>query len=221
LRAGKKTATAFALGIAVVVCATVSAHRRDEYLHAARLAIEPGRVDLELDLTPGIAVAETIIARLDHDGDGRVSPAEEREYVDRMLRATVLDIDGHALLVEPIRSTFPALNDFRRGNGTIQIQAVAALPPQAPGDHHLSLRHTNQGDASVFLANAFVPTSDRVIIMAQRRDPTQRSLTIDYVLRPPPVISTPISLLGTVAGVAVLAALLIRPPKTQDARRER
>ena len=44
--------------------AVVSAHRRDEYLQAARLALDPGRVQIELDLTPGIAVADAIL--VDH-----------------------------------------------------------------------------------------------------------------------------------------------------------
>ena len=44
-----------ALALTIAGGAGVSAHRRDEYLQAARLAIDPGRVQLELDLTPGIA----------------------------------------------------------------------------------------------------------------------------------------------------------------------
>jgi hypothetical protein len=42
--------------------AGVSAHRLDECLQAARIAIEPDHVGLELDLTPGRAVADAIIA---------------------------------------------------------------------------------------------------------------------------------------------------------------
>ena len=40
-----------------------SAHRRDEYLQAACLAIDPDRVELALDLTAGIAVAEVVDGR--------------------------------------------------------------------------------------------------------------------------------------------------------------
>ena len=62
-----------ALTTAIVGVAEVSAHRRDEYLQAARLAIDPGRVQLELDLTPGIALAEAIIADIDRNRDGSLS----------------------------------------------------------------------------------------------------------------------------------------------------
>jgi hypothetical protein len=214
LRAGKRAALAFALATSVVASITVSAHRRDEYLHAARLAVEPGRVDIELDLTPGIAVAEVAIADLDRDRDGTVSQAEQVDYVSRALGAVVLDIDGHALLVEPISSTFPALNDIRRGDGTIRIHAGAALPPQAAGDHQLSFRNTDRLDANVYLSNALVPRSARIVITAQQRDPEQRALTIDYVLRPAPGVSMPTWLVATFASVAVLAALLMRPSQT-------
>ena len=61
---------------------SVSAHRRDEYLQAARLAIDPGGVQLELDLTPGIALAETIIADIDRNRDGALSADEQRAYGD-------------------------------------------------------------------------------------------------------------------------------------------
>ena len=58
----------------------MSAHRRDEYLQAARLAIDPGGVQLELDLTPGIALAEAIIADIDRNRDGSLSDDEQRAY---------------------------------------------------------------------------------------------------------------------------------------------
>ena len=59
--------------MAIVGSAEVSAHRADEYLQAARLAIDPARVQIELDLTPGIALAEAIIADIDRNRDGSLS----------------------------------------------------------------------------------------------------------------------------------------------------
>jgi len=196
-----------------MACAVASAHRRDECLLAARLDIEPGRVELELDLTPGIAVADATIADLDRDRDGVLSEEERGAYVGRALDAVVLELDGRPLQVAPIESTFPGLHDFRRGEGTIRLRSAAVLPPQADGDHHLSFRHTKQRDGSVYLANALVPASDRVTITAQRRDVTQRDLTIDYVLRRGPATSAPTWLLGALAGAAVLAGLLVRPSR--------
>jgi hypothetical protein len=140
LRAGRSTALAIVLTTAVAASIAVSAHRRDEYLQAARLAVEPDRVELELDLTPGIAVADATIADLDCDRDGVLSAGEKRAYVGRVLDAVVLELDGRPIHVPSIESTFPGLNDFRRGEGTIQLHAVVTLPQQRDGDHHLAFR---------------------------------------------------------------------------------
>ena len=40
--------------VLVAVAGPVSAHRLDEYLQAARIGIDPERVQIELDLTPGV-----------------------------------------------------------------------------------------------------------------------------------------------------------------------
>ena len=81
----------------------VGAHRRDEYLQAARLAIEPRQIELQLDLSPGIAVADTILAEIDRDHDGVLSPEEQRAYVASVTSALHLDVDQHPLplRVEP------------------------------------------------------------------------------------------------------------------------
>jgi len=211
LRVGKSCGFAIALLAAVAAGVALSAHRRDEYLQAARLAVEPDRVELELDLTPGIAVADATIADLDRDRDGVLSAEERRACVGQVLDALVFELDGRPLHVEAIGSTFPGLDDFRRGEGTIRLHAAIVLSDQADGDHQLSFRNTNHRDGSVYLANALVPKSDRVTITAQRRDPAQRDLTIDYVLRSRPAAPAPAWLPAAMAGAAILAALLMRP----------
>ena len=210
MRAGRSTSLAIALTMAVAASIAVSAHRRDEYLQAARVAVEPDRVELELDLTPGIAVADATIAELDRDRDGTLSEGEKRAYLNRVLHAVVLELDGGSLNIETTGSSFPSFNDFRRGEGTIQLHAAVIFPAQADGDHQISFRNRNDRDGSVYLANALVPKSQRVTITTQRRDPVQRDLTIDYVVRSRPATSAPAWLLGSMAGMAVLAALLTR-----------
>jgi len=208
LRGGRHCALATVVTAVVIVSAVASAHRRDEFLLAARLDVEPGRVGLELDLTPGIAVAHATIADLDRNRDGVLSEEERRVYVSRVLDAVVLELDGSPLLLAPIASTFPGLHDFRRGEGTIRLRSTAVLPPQVDGDHQLSFRNTNQRGGSVYLANALAPTSDRVTITSQRRDITQRDLTIDYVLRRGSATAAPTWLAGVFAGLLVLSVLL-------------
>jgi hypothetical protein len=93
--------------MAIVAGADVSAHRTDEYLQAARLAIDPGRVQIELDLTPGIALAGTILADIDRNRDGSVSADEQRAYGSLVLSALDLEIDGTRLPLRLDASGFP------------------------------------------------------------------------------------------------------------------
>ncbi len=194
----------------------VSAHRRDEYLQAARIGIAPGRVELQLDLTPGIAVADAIIAEIDRNRDGVLTADEQQAYVARVLSAIELDIDGLPILLQqqppPAASSFPDVDAFRRGEGTIALQVHAMLPSLSAGAHQLAYHNTHRRDVSVYLANALMPDSDRVSIRAQQRDVDQRELTIDYILRDGGGLNTSAHmwLLGSVAGAVMWAGVLYR-----------
>src|SRR5207302_11088010 len=83
------------IGILSAFGTTASAHRIDEYLQAARLAIASDRVTLEMDLTPGVDVAPLIFSLINTNHDGSISEAEGRAYASRLLREIVLDLDGH------------------------------------------------------------------------------------------------------------------------------
>ncbi len=210
-------ALAFMVAVLVAFETGLSAHRRDEYLQAARIAIAPGRVDLQLDLTPGIAVADAIIAEIDRNRDGVLTADEKQAYVARVLSAIELDLDGQPIHVQgPAASTFPEVEAFRRGEGTIALQLRATLPPLPDGAHQLAYHNTHRRDVSVYLANALMPDSDRVSIRAQQRDVDQRDLTIDYVLHDGDSISDGLNtsahiwLLGSVAGAVMWAGVLYR-----------
>jgi hypothetical protein len=49
---------------------------------------------VEIQLTPGVAILPGLMKVIDQDGDGRISPAEERTYVDRVVREVDLRVDG-------------------------------------------------------------------------------------------------------------------------------
>jgi hypothetical protein len=186
--------------------ASTSAHRRDEYLQAARLGIDPDRVQLALDLTPGIAVAEAVLAEIDLDANRSISAAEARAETERVLNAVAFDVDGMPLRVEVIDFVFPTFDAALNGEGTTRIQAVAAMPRLADGRHRLRYRNTYRPDIGVYLANALVPVSDRVTVTAQRRDVDQSELIIDYTLRPDPTTRTIQGLSVGVCGALILVA---------------
>jgi len=161
----------------------VSAHRRDEYLQAARLAIEPARVQIQLDLTPGIAVADTVLRQIDRDRTGTISADEGQAYADVVLKAVRLESDGQPLRLELSDRRFPAIEAVRRGEGVIRLEFTAATPPLSPGAHTLRYRNSHRPEIGVYLANALVPASERLTVTAQRRDVDQRELMVDFVLR--------------------------------------
>ncbi len=190
-RASRRIAGALALTAAVAAAVEVSAHRRDEYLQAARVAIDPGVVQIELDLSPGIALADAIVADIDRDRDGMWSADEQRNYATLVLSGLHLRIDSTPVRMQVERFSFPDAGAMRRGEGTIRLDTRAALPGLSNGAHHLSFGNTYHQDGSVYLANALVPGSDRIAVTAQHRDGGQRELTIDYVMTPaatPPAV---------------------------------
>ena len=199
-----------AVVVAVLAGSSMSAHRRDEYLQAARLTIDPDRVEIALDLTPGIAVADVVRAEIDRDADGAISREERHEYVRRIVSGIALDVDGRPLTLAVVDNAFPDVDAMRQGEGTIRINAAAELPRLGEGSHHLRYRNSHRPEIGAYLANALVPASDRVSIAAQRRDVDQRELTIDYTLRADPRSRTRDGLV-----VGVIAALFYSVVKTR------
>ncbi len=197
-----------ALAIAVA-SSPLSAHRLDEYLQAARVAIDPDRVTLELDLTPGVAVADRVLAEIDRDHDGRISALEAQAYVDRVVGSLAFDVDGAPLAVGVTGTRFPEVAAIRKGEGTIRIDVAARMAHLASGLHHFHYRNTYRDDISVYLANALVPSDDRVRISEQHRDGNQRTLDVAYLLANPThesnALARSIGLL--LAGGALTAAL--------------
>ena len=166
--------------LAVGSAIDLGAHRLDEYLQAARLAIEIDRIELQLELTPGVAVADAILSDLDRDRDGRISAGERSAYVSEITKGVTLEVDGHPLEAHAVTSTFPDVAALRTGEGTITVRWAATLPELSAGAHTVFFRNGHRRDVSVYLANALAPVNRRIAITAQRRDADQRELTIAY-----------------------------------------
>ena len=168
--------------IVALACTHASAHRRDEYLQAARIAVEPTRVDIELDLTPGIALAANVLSDIDRDRDSRVAAAEANLYAARVLGEIRLEVDGRPMPLELVDQRFPTADAMLTGEGTIQIRLAAAVPPLGAGRHRVLFRNDHRPDIAVYLANALVPSNERVAVKAQRRTQDQRDIVIEYLL---------------------------------------
>lgn len=173
----------WAIAAVVVTGSGASAHRLDECLQAARIAIEPRTVTLEIDLTPGVDVAGTIISDIDRDRDGVLSPTEQQGYVARVFDQMELAIDGEPAKAVALPASFPEVAAIARGEGTIQLRSAIQLAAQSAGTHQVWFRNGYRREISVYLANALVPEDRRIAVRSQRRDAAQRALTIDYEVR--------------------------------------
>jgi hypothetical protein len=169
--------------LTAIAAVPLSAHRLDEYLQAARIAIDPGRVGIELDLTPGMAVAPAIVAGIDRDRNGSVDAGEGQAYAERVVSDIQLELDGRPLPVQLIGRSFPPVSAMLGGEGSIRLQLTATVPPLGAGAHRVRYRNAHRSDVGAYLANALVPVSTRVVVLSQTRDRDQRELVIEYDLR--------------------------------------
>jgi len=199
----------------VVACSgVVSAHRLDEYLQSARISVEPERVEVELTLTPGVAIADRVVRDIDRDANGTLSPTEQHAYVSRVLGDLALRVDdGPPLQLTLAASTFADIAVLRDGVASVTIGSEARLPMLTAGPHRLYFSNHHFAATSVYLANALVPDSDRVAVTGQERDGDQRELTIDFVIRGTPVAPGRrwIWMMSLVGALALVVPLMRRP----------
>jgi hypothetical protein len=153
------------------------AHRLDEYLQAVRVGVARDRVRVEIDLSPGVSVAPAVVAAVDRDADGRISPLEAHDYAREVVGDIGLRVDG--VTIEPAieRVEAPPVGELAAGSGVMQIVATADLV-EAAGRHELVLRNDHRPDLGVYLINALQPKD--IVLGTPRRDPRQRELHLEY-----------------------------------------
>ena len=118
--------------LGLTLTCTADAHRLDEYLQASRISIESGRIVVEITLTPGAAVADGVIAKIDRDEDGEFSLKETGVYAGDVVRSLSLQVDGVEQPLGLERYRFPSPAEMREGLGSIRSYA-AAKPPLVAG----------------------------------------------------------------------------------------
>ena len=193
------------IGFMLAMPAESAAHRLDEYLQAARVSLARDRITLEIDLAPGANIASAVVALLDRDGDNTISPAEAGAYGRDVLADVVLELDGRSVATTLTRVEVPSIEDMRDGVGPIQLRAVGHVEAVAAGRRYLSFRNNHQPAASVYLVNALIPDDGDVRVVAQRRDPRQQGVRVEYDVGR----RWAAQLLWLVLGAAGLSALLV------------
>jgi hypothetical protein len=170
----------------LALSAKPSAHRLDEYLQATRASLERTQVTLEIDLTPGAGVADSVIALIDRDGDTRISALEARSYADTVLGDLVVELDGRHIAMTLARVEAPSIDEMRHGMGTIQVRAAGRVEQGSfwRRQRQLHVRNNHHEAGSVYLVNALMPSDRAIAVVAQTRDTTQRDARIDYSVTP-------------------------------------
>jgi hypothetical protein len=172
------------LGLIVLPCNTL-AHRLDEYLQAALVVIEPGAIRLQLNLTPGVTVADQVIAQMDRNHDGVISTNEASAYAESVKHQLLLTLDQHKVALNLTASSFPPTTELQTGWGIIQLEFSGTIRPLSAGPHKLTLKNRHLSELSVFLINAAQPKSGLVQIVKQTRNDDQSAGEIEFVILQP------------------------------------
>ncbi|RWR30360.1 hypothetical protein D2T31_08035 [Sinirhodobacter populi] len=169
---------------ALLLAAPAGAHRLDEYLQAATIAVAPDGVELHLRLTPGAEVAGTVIAGIDRDGDGALSRAEWAEYATQVQRDLSLAADGQPLPLHLTAVRFAEVDAVKAGEAVIELDFTADLPP-ANGPRILTFENRHRDGIAVYMVNALIPRDPSVRILGQHRSPDQSSWRLDFTTEAP------------------------------------
>ncbi len=160
----------------------VFAHPLDVYLQATYLSVKPTQIEVELDLTPGVLVAPQILPQLDTNGDGQISDAEGRAYVDSVLGKVLLQVDAKPLTLGINRIEMPEHLNLQAGYGTIRVFATAQLSEAMSGTHQLTYKNNYSSVGSAYQVNAFIDKKVAVTLGKQNRDSLQQGMTMSYTL---------------------------------------
>jgi hypothetical protein len=211
---------AFALVVVFAASGTVaSAHRLDEFLQAARISVGAHHVDIEIDLTPGVAVADALIREIDGNTDGVLSRAEQRLYVERVENRLALRVNNSPLRLKVRETRFPRLDDLRSGDDGIHLRLQADLPTLEMGVHQLFFGNRHAFDNSVYLANALLPDVDTVVVTDQTRNYDQSEFTLTFAVRHEiPSRGTWWPWIGLAGGVVVALAATARRMQVSSRR---
>jgi len=174
------------LGLLLLAWATFPsvglAHRLDEYLQATLVSIEPDEVRLQINLTPGVAIAEQVLALIDLDRDGTISTNEAKAYCELVERDLVVRLDQRKVALKLAASNFPVPVELRTGWGIIQMEFSAQVGPLAAGAHRITISNRHLLSSSVYLLNAARPRSGSVHITQQTRNEAQSTGEIKFTI---------------------------------------
>ena len=168
---------AFAL---VLATSPAAAHRLDEYLQSTLISVQKDRVQAQMYLTPGVGVFAALLAKIDTDSDGILSPPEQRAYAERVLGDVSLAVDGERLSLRLVSLEFADPADMKEGRGDIHLELLADLPHGRP-KRSLIFENRHETRISAYLINCLVPRDPKIRVTAQKRNYSQSFYQLDFM----------------------------------------
>ncbi len=160
------------------------AHRLDECLQATLISVEPGRIGVEVSLTPGVEMVDWILPVIDPDRDGIVSATEGAAYAGRVRTNLVLMVDSRLRSLTFKDARFPGIAEMKEGLGVVRLHFTADIAGLGMGAHRLDFQNAYLTNHSVYQANALMPESSAVTLGRSERDLLQTRLGFDFTLAP-------------------------------------
>jgi hypothetical protein len=174
-----KTSRAAAGAILLLVGTPAFAHRLDEYLQATTILVGKDRVQVEVRLTPGVAVFPFVFASIDTNADGVITDAEIRAYAERVLRDLSLTVDGDRLRLRVVSAKAARVEEMKEGRGGIQLDVDAEVP-RGGQSRRLVFENHHEARIAAYLVNGLVPTDPDIRISTQDRNYEQSFYQLDY-----------------------------------------
>lgn len=202
---------ALRFALLMLLCRVASAHRLDELLQATIVIIESNEVRLQITLTPGVAVADNVIAGVDRNRDGVVDATETSTFAEGLQRDIRAELDGRILELRRESCVIPRLEELRTGWGLIQAEFTAGAARLSAGSHELSLQNRHLPEISAYMLNAAPGKPGTLEIVRQTRNDNQSVGSIDFTYTPPirpysPWRVTLFVVAASLAGMAFMAA---------------
>ncbi|WP_395745429.1 hypothetical protein [Prosthecobacter sp.] len=198
----------------------VRAHQLDEYLQSTLVVIEPASIRLQMILTPGVSIAEKVLALMDGNADGVLSTEEGAAYAALLKRELSLQLDTQDLELKLTASDIPTPAELRTGAGIMQMEFTAVPDTIAAGPHTLTLRNRHLPSVSVYLINAAKPKTATIQINRQTRIENQSAGEIAYTFQPPADSSQGVERMAALAGLLAAAVgwWLLRKSRAEKTR---
>ena len=174
-----------ALVASILAPAATLAHPLDVYLMGSYVTVTPTQVEVEVDATPGVLLAPDVLTQIDTNGDGTLSDAESRAYVQTIVDALQLSVDGTPLTLSVTKIEMPSSLNIQAGYGLIRIYTSADLPASATAaGATASLSYVNgyTPTGAMYQVNTFTSGDTPIGLGAQQRSDDQASLDVQFAI---------------------------------------